>query len=141
LFRSKAADDVSCAQTVNNDNQDHLFSEMTGYNSYSFYFQSSVNTPILEDKHFVFSSSSLFQLAVKNVAKYLWIIDIGTTYHIVCSVSFLTTITSIVSKKVKLPNGNSIAITHIGNVKVSTTLTLTNVLCIPSFSFQLDFCQ
>jgi hypothetical protein len=79
LHRSKAVDDVSCAQIVNNDNQDHLFSKMTSYNSYSFYFQSSVNTPILEDKHFVFSSSSLFQLAVKNVAKYLWIIDTGAT--------------------------------------------------------------
>ena len=137
LLRTKAVDDVSCAQTVSNDNQDHLFSEMAGYNSHSSCFQSSINTPTLEDKQTIFSSSSHFQLAVKNAAKYPWIIDTGATDHIVCYVSFLTTITLIVSKKVRLPKGNSANVTHIGSVKIYATLTLTNVLCVPSFSFNL----
>jgi hypothetical protein len=57
----------------------------------------------------------------------------------VCSLSFLTTITSIVVNQVKLPNGNFAAVTHIGTVRLSATLTLTNVLCVPSFLFNLIY--
>jgi len=53
----------------------------------------------------------------------------------VCSISFLTTITAIISKSVKLPNGQFASVTHVGTVKISASLTLTNVLCVPSFSF------
>jgi hypothetical protein len=132
LLRSKCPDDASSAQITTTDNQDHLFSKMAGN---SLCFQSST----LGDKHSVFSSNSLFQLAIKNSIKYPWIIDTGATNHIVCSISFLTTITAIVSKQVRLPNGNSASVTHIGTVKISATLTLTNVLCVPSFSFNLIF--
>ena len=38
---------------------------------------------------------------------------------------------------VKLPNGDMAKVTHIGIVKLISTLTLENVLCIPSFSFNL----
>jgi hypothetical protein len=55
----------------------------------------------------------------------------------VCSLSFPTTIASIVSKQVRLLNGNFDAVTHIGTVQLSATLTLTNVLSVPSFSFNL----
>ena len=53
------------------------------------------------------------------------------------SVTQLTTITSISQAYVFLPNGEQAMVTHIGTVKVSTTLTLTNVPCVPSFSFNL----
>jgi hypothetical protein len=55
----------------------------------------------------------------------------------VFSLSFLTTITSIVSRKVKLSNGSFAEVTHISTVKINATLILTNVLCVPSFSFNL----
>jgi len=55
----------------------------------------------------------------------------------VCSISYLTTITSTVSRFVKLPNGQFARVTHIETVKISALLTLTNVLCVPSFSFNL----
>jgi hypothetical protein len=55
----------------------------------------------------------------------------------VCSVSYLTSITSIVSKSVKLPNGKYASVTHIGTVKITETLILTDVLCVPSFSVNL----
>jgi hypothetical protein len=55
----------------------------------------------------------------------------------ICSISFFTTITASVSKLVRLPNGNFASVTHIGTVKISSTLTLTDVLCVPSFSFNL----
>jgi hypothetical protein len=41
------------------------------------------------------------------------------------------------SRKVKLPNGQFVEVTHIGTVKISESFILTNVLCVPSFSFNL----
>jgi len=134
LIKSKCPDDASGSGPVTAfDNQYHLFSEMAGNSHHSFCFQSSV----LGDKHSVFSSASNFQMAIKNSVNYPWIIDTGATDHMVCSLSFLTTITLLVSKHVKLPNGNFAKVTHIGTVQISATLTLTNVLCVPSFSFNL----
>ena len=53
------------------------------------------------------------------------------------SVSQLTTITSIVHSCFYLLNGEKAIVTHIGTVQISSTLTFTNVLCVPSFSFNL----
>ena len=53
------------------------------------------------------------------------------------SVSQLTTITSVVHFCVNLPNGEKVVVTYIGTVQISSTLTLTDVLCVPSFNFNL----
>jgi len=53
------------------------------------------------------------------------------------SISLFTSITATISTKVKLPNGQFALVTHIDTVKISAHLTLTNVLCVPSFSFNL----
>ena len=50
------------------------------------------------------------------------------------SVHLLTEFTTV-SCVVALPNGETAMITHVGSITLSTTLTLTNVLCVPSFSF------
>jgi hypothetical protein len=55
------------------------------------------------------------------------------------SISFLTTIIVVVSTHVKLSNGQFAAVTHIGTVKIFNDLILTDVLCIPSFSFNLIY--
>jgi len=137
LLRSKCSDDASSSVNIPasapTDNQDHLFSEMAGKSHHSICFQSSLS----RDKHSVFSSDSLFKIAINNSVDHPWIIDTGATDHMVCSLSFLTTITSIVSKHVRLPNGQFAKVTHIGTVKINAILTLTNVLCVPSFSFNL----
>ena len=52
-------------------------------------------------------------------------------------VSQLTSITSIVYTFVYLPNGEQALVTHIGTVTISSTLILTDVLCVPSFTFNL----
>ena len=49
----------------------------------------------------------------------------------------LTTITSIVHTCVYLPNREQALVTHVGTVQVSSTLILTDVLCVPSFTFNL----
>ena len=38
---------------------------------------------------------------------------------------------------VELPNGEAVVVIHIGTIKISSHITLTNVLCVPSFSFNL----
>jgi hypothetical protein len=111
-----------------------LIWQVTHQLSSNFLQSSNLN---LGDQHSVFSSTSLFQIAIKNSAQYPWIIDTGATDHMVCSISFLTTITSTISKQVRLPNGNYAKVTHIGTVRISATLVLTDVLCVPSFSFNL----
>jgi hypothetical protein len=55
----------------------------------------------------------------------------------ISSVTLFTSITTIVSQKVKLPYGHFAQVTHIGTVRLSEHLTFTNVLCVPSFSFNL----
>ena len=66
-----------------------------------------------------------------------WVIDTGATDHMVHSISCFTTITATLNTFVNLPNGEVASVTHIGIVKISEHLTLHNVLCVPSFSFNL----
>jgi len=66
-----------------------------------------------------------------------WIIDTGATDHMVCCTSFFTTITSVISQSVELPNGTHVFATHVGTVQLTPLICLTQVLCIPSFNFNL----
>jgi hypothetical protein len=51
--------------------------------------------------------------------------------------SLFTTITAVVFTYVKLPNGSMVPVTHIGTIVISANLTPTEVLCVPSFTFNL----
>jgi hypothetical protein len=144
LLRSKCPDDISIYPSAHasvitsvtpTENQDHLFTEMAGNAHHSFCLQFST----LGDKHYVFSSNHIFQMTLKTSVDHPWIIDTRATNHMVCLISFLTTINSIVDKHVRLLNGNLAAVTDIGTAKLSTILTLTNVLWVPSFLFNLIF--
>jgi hypothetical protein len=105
-------------------NQDHIFSKMSG------------NPFALNAKHSVFN---LTFIPIKPKPDNPWIIDTGATDHMVCSISLFTTITAIVLTSVKLPNGDLVSVTHIGTIQISDHLVLTNVLCVPSFSFNPIF--
>jgi hypothetical protein len=70
LLRTKTADEGSFVPPASIDNQDHLFSKMAGDNSSSYCFSSVIHHSTPEAKHSVFSSHSLFQLAIKNSSKY-----------------------------------------------------------------------
>ena len=63
--------------------------------------------------------------------------DTGATDHFVCSVDLLASITAVRQSLVQLPNGESAQVTHIGTVTLSPSLILKNVLCVPSFYFNL----
>ena len=85
-------------------------------------------------EHSVFSSKLVVPPALLPNE---WIIDSGATDHMVHSISYLTKITSVAHISVKLPNGESVLVTHVGQVQLSCDLVLDNVLCVPSFSFNL----
>jgi hypothetical protein len=111
-------------------NQDHLFSKMTG-NSLVNYVH------LLNNKHSIFYSSHQFKVASEHVQKNSLIIDTGATDHMCNSISCFTTFSVVKSRYVKLPNGQQALITHIGTVRISQDLILHDVLCVPSFSFNL----
>ena len=86
-------------------------------------------------------SHSVFSAQVVNrrtYDKWTWVLDTRATDHFVCSVDLLTSITATMQSLVQLPNGESAQVTHIGTVVLSSSLTLTNVLCVPLFSFNLS---
>ncbi|GMI67901.1 hypothetical protein HRI_000459300 [Hibiscus trionum] len=67
-----------------------------------------------------------------------WILDTGATNHMTCNLDFLTTpIKCDSSSNVQLPNGNSTSVTHIGSCNLTSTKVLKNVLCVPTFKFNL----
>ena len=69
---------------------------------------------------------------------YSWIIDSGTSSHICTSISQF--ISFLVIKKnifVQLPDGSQAPVKHIGTIRCSPSLILTNVFHIPSFKFNL----
>nr|XP_023884247.1 uncharacterized protein LOC111996488 [Quercus suber]XP_023884248.1 uncharacterized protein LOC111996488 [Quercus suber]XP_023884249.1 uncharacterized protein LOC111996488 [Quercus suber] len=84
--------------------------------------------------HFVFSAKVVNRRAFNSDT---WVIDTRATDHIVCSVNALSSITAITNAIVELPNGETTSITHIGTIVLSSSLTLNNVLCVPSFTFNL----
>ena len=85
-------------------------------------------------------SHSVFSAQVVNRRAYgrnTWVLDTGATNHFLCSMHLLTTITATAQSLVQLSNGESTQITHIGIVVLSSSLILKNILCVPSFTFNL----
>ena len=85
-------------------------------------------------KHSVFSVETTYK---PSLFQNEWIVDTGATDHMVYSLSSFTSITSAIHSYIHLPNGKKVLATHIGSVQISHTLTLTNVFCVPAFSFNL----
>ena len=74
-----------------------------------------------------------------NITSNDWIINSGAIDHMVHSITLLTKVTSIAHISIKLPNGEFVFVTHIGQVQLSSDLILDNVLCVPFFFFQSYF--
>ena len=105
--------------------------ESSNSSSMTFCLQSLV---ILD--HSVFSSNLIIP---SNITSNDWIIDSGAIEHMVHSITLLTKVTSIAHISIKLPNGEFVFVTHIGQVQLSSDLILDNVLCVPFFFFQSYF--
>uniref|UniRef100_A0A803PEA8 Retrovirus-related Pol polyprotein from transposon TNT 1-94-like beta-barrel domain-containing protein n=1 Tax=Cannabis sativa TaxID=3483 RepID=A0A803PEA8_CANSA len=67
-----------------------------------------------------------------------WVIDSGATHHICCNLSLFTSLHhNAIALFVSLPNGTRIHVQKSGTINISATLTLHNVLYVPSFQFNL----
>ena len=94
----------------------------------------SQSTPLAGNlKHSIFSAKLVNRSTFSGST---WVLDTGASDHIACSLSLFQSYIAI-SHYVELPNGEFAHVTHIGTVKLSNSLTLKHVLCVPSFSFNL----
>ncbi|XP_019164261.1 PREDICTED: uncharacterized protein LOC109160421 [Ipomoea nil] len=66
-----------------------------------------------------------------------WIVDSGATDHITCSLDYFDAYERVQGISVKLPNGEIVSVTHIGQIRLNQNILLTNVLYIPSFTFNI----
>ena len=74
--------------------------------------------------HLVFSAKVVNR---KAFGVETWVLDTGATNHIVCLMHLLTSFTAISHTVVELPNGEAALVTHVGTIKLSSHITLTNV--------------
>ena len=66
-----------------------------------------------------------------------WVIDTSATDHMVTTTHYFTIMQLVHNVTINLPNGQSVNVTHIGSIQLTASLLLTNVLCVPSFDFNL----
>lgn len=66
-----------------------------------------------------------------------WILDSGTTHHVCCTLSSFYSVTDSHIPYVSLPNGLTASIHKVGNVRLSSLITLKDVLYVPSFKYNL----
>jgi hypothetical protein len=85
-------------------------------------------------KHSIFSVQNVNRTRFSHNT---WILDTGATDHMIHSLCKFSSVTSSISTYIHLPNGEKALATHIGIVQVTASLLLTDVLCVPSFSFNL----
>lgn len=72
----------------------------------------------------------------KNLSQFKWIIDTGATDHINPFLHLLQDVKSC-HGTLQLPNSSNAVISHVGNLVISPSLSLTNILCVPSFAYNL----
>nr|KYP68435.1 hypothetical protein KK1_022059 [Cajanus cajan] len=78
-----------------------------------------------------------FICSLNSIHNASWFLDSGATDHLSSSLAYFTSYSSIKPIVVRLPNGQEVFATHSGLVKFSETLFLSDVLYIPSFTFNL----
>jgi hypothetical protein len=128
---SQVTDMAASASEASSSSTPHQVAAVTSqFMSGTFHAYSSSFIP----KHSVFSVETTYK---PSLFQNEWIVDTGATDHMVYSLSSFTSITSAIHSYIHLPNGQKVLATHIGSVQISHTLTLTNVLCVPAFSFNL----
>ena len=97
----------------------------------------SQSTPLAGNlKHSIFSTKLVNRIAFGCST---WVIDTEASDHIAYFISLFQSYIVVSHCVVELPNGELAHVTHIGTIKLSNSLILEHVLCIPSFSFNLVF--
>ncbi|CAL1398408.1 unnamed protein product [Linum trigynum] len=86
--------------------------------------------------HFAASTSGNASLP-STLNETIWVLDTGATDHIICNLSTFIKYKPMEGVNVSLPNGHHVKATHIGIVRLPCGLFLTQVLFIPSFTYNL----
>ena len=55
----------------------------------------------------------------------------------VTNTQFFSSMTAVTDVTFTLPNGHTVLVTHTGTITLTDSLVLSNVLCVPSFDFNL----
>ncbi|XP_019224674.1 PREDICTED: uncharacterized protein LOC109206313 [Nicotiana attenuata] len=85
-----------------------------------------------------FKSCGLLACNFSRVEDSTWIIDSGATHHMTPNSSFLTDIKPLVLPYlVTLPNGYKVKVICTGTLTLSSEISLTHVLLVPSFQYNL----
>ena len=87
-------------------------------------------------QHSIFSAKTIDRTAFSGSN---WVINTRAIDHMVHFVSCFTSVTAVLNTFVNLPNGETASITYIEIVQILAKLVLYNVLCVPSFTFNLLF--
>nr|GMC47010.1 Integrase, catalytic core [Ipomoea batatas] len=74
---------------------------------------------------------------VNNSSSSTWIIDTGATDHIVSSLHYYDSYRPVNDATVKLPNGTTLVVDHIGDIQLSASILLKDVLHVSSFGLNL----
>jgi len=74
---------------------------------------------------------------VNNSSSSTWIIDTGATDHIVSSLHCYDSYRPVNDSTVKLPNGTTLVVDHIGDIQLSASILLKDVLHVSSFGLNL----
>ncbi|GMH16025.1 hypothetical protein Nepgr_017866 [Nepenthes gracilis] len=94
--------------------------------------------PIIEQPKAANMTGNIFTVApFHKHNQRVWILDTGVTDHMICDPSLYVHQRIQISGSVKLSNGSKAPVSHIGNIRITDKLTLQNVLCVPSFTFNL----
>ncbi|GJU17601.1 cysteine-rich receptor-like protein kinase 8 [Tanacetum coccineum] len=88
------------------------------------------------------SAAKMYSFIASHMTKpkshFIWVVDSGATDHVCISLSLMHNITKLQTPiTVYLPNGQITQVTYTGSVRLTQSLTLTDVFYIPTFTYNL----
>ena len=89
--------------------------------------------------HALIGNVSSISCSMSKASESEWILDLGATHHVTSSSHLYSSCRQIILIIVKFPNGHTVTVTYASIVRFSHSLYLEDVLCIPSFQFNLNF--
>ena len=113
---------TTTSQAPSTLNQPHVSNQVSAY------FATHYSIPSSSDNHFVFTNHAHTTNSI---------IEMGATDHIYCSLLLFTTYTSISPIEVWLPIDNHTFGHMSGLVYILNDFILHDILCLPSFKFNL----
>lgn len=76
-------------------------------------------------------------LSTRTPTSAVWLLDTGATHHTYCLESSFTTLKHVEPLHINLPNGSFVIVNQVGSVVLTKFITLSDVLYIPEFTFNL----